>query len=182
MSAKPAKYVLALVVLSLFALPVGADYVFHEGNGGGQDVVCTLPQSILTVDFKNDTYSCENDEARSVVLNNLPEGAMLIVYDDPGCGTGDDYTRIRVLEDISQVTIGTFEGGSYPSSIDYQHFPDNGLDGKVSCVQISRCGDNVCSAGETSSLCSDDCGSGGGGGGGGGGCIDACPESTGPDN
>jgi hypothetical protein len=146
----------------LFAPPAWAEYVFREGNGGQQDVVCTLPQAILTVNFQSDPYSCENDEARSVVLNNIPAGAMLVVYDDPGCGTGDDYTRIRVLENISQVTIGTFEGGSYPPSISYQHFHDNGLDGKVSCAEISLCGDNVCSGGENATLCSADCSGGGG--------------------
>ena len=176
MSSKPW---IGLILLAWVVSPndAWAGYVFHEGNGGSQDIVCTLPQSVLEVNFKNDPYSCENDEARSVVLNNLPAGAMLIVYDDPGCGTGDDYTRIRVLENISQVTIGTFEGGSYPSSIHYQHFPDNGLDGKVSCVQISRCGDGVCSGGENSSLCSTDCGSGGGGG---GGCDDEFLATTEP--
>ena len=145
-------------VLILSASSVNAEYIFYEGNGGSQNLVCTLPQGILSANFKNDPYGCDNDEARSVVLADLPTGAILTVYDDPGCGTGDDYTRIRVLQGFSgTITISSFEGGSYPSNIQFSHFHNNGLDGKVSCARISRCGDGLCSAGESCAVCAADC-------------------------
>jgi hypothetical protein len=161
------------VVLSPHAR--AAEWVFYEGNFGTQNIVCTLDQAPMEVHLGgifSDPYGCDNDEARSVRLLNVPAGAMLGVFDDGGCSKNDDYTRIQVLQNISDLTIGSFEGGTYPSSINFQHVHNNGLDGKVSCVQISLCGDSVCTAGEDYYLCPADCSDTGTGGGGGGG---TCP-------
>ena len=161
----------ALIVVSILSPQARAEWVFYEGNYGTQNIVCTLPQAPMMVHFgaywlfPSNPYECDNDEARSVRLLNIPAGAMLVVFDDGGCGPNDDYTRIRVLQSISDLTIGSFEGGTYPSSIDFQHVHNNGLDGKVSCVQISRCGDSLCTEGESVDLCPADCPNTGGGGG-----------------
>ena len=157
----------ALFVVSIFSPSAWAGgYEFHEGNGGLQNIVCTLDQATKTAQLGmfSHPYGCANDEARSVILLNLPAGAMLIVYDDPGCSKNDDYTVIKVLEDITEVVIGSFEGGTPPPSIYFYHGHNNGLDGRVSCIQISRCGDSLCSDGEDSGLCLADCPYSGSGG------------------
>lgn len=165
----------ALFVVSIFSSPARAEWVFFEGNGGEPNIVCTLEQAPMDVHLGglfNDPYGCDNDEARSVKLLNIPAGAMLVVYDAGDCNKNDDYTRIRVLQNISSLTISSFEAWGEPDpslGVDFENTPNNGLDGKVSCIQISLCGDSLCSAGEDSYLCPADCPSGGGGGGGYGG-------------
>jgi hypothetical protein len=156
----------ALLVVSILSSPARAEWVFYEGNFGTQNIVCTLVQAPMQVGLGglfNDPHGCDNDEACSVRLLNIPAGAMLVVFDDGDCGPNDDYTRIRVLQNVSDLTIGSFEGGTYPSSVDFQHVHNNGLDGKVSCIQISRCGDSLCSDGEDHDLCPADCPSNTGG-------------------
>jgi|GEM_PF-4386911 len=159
-----------LVVLASPAAAVG-NVVFKEGNGGSQSTVCSIPSVGQRVHFKSDPYGCDNDEARSMILpSGLPAGFVIHVMDDPECRPIDDYTRYTIRQTLSQnVTIGSFEGGTPPSSISVLWAQLNGLDGKVSCVIFSRCGDGLCTSPiEACGNCSDCCSGGGSGGGSGG--------------
>ena len=109
---------------------------FYEGNNASQNKVCDLNAVSQRVNFKNDNLGCDNDEARSLVLTNVPAGLTIEVYDDPGCGTGDDYTRITTKSNIARYVVGSFESSRDDASVEVRHFRDNGLDGKVSCVRV----------------------------------------------
>lgn len=111
---------------------------FWEGDDGTQDRVCILPfQEGAEVDFEEDDFSCENDEARSATLFDLSPGMTVTVFNDPGCGTGDDWTTIQVLRPIGPEghLIGWFEGTFSDGTVDVTYHDHGGLAGKVSCVR-----------------------------------------------
>ncbi|ELU8564822.1 hypothetical protein [Vibrio parahaemolyticus] len=110
---------------------------FYEGNNGSQDLVCSIPISgNKNIDFTSDSYGCDNDEARSMVLHQVRSGTQITVFDSPSANRNDDYTVINVLNDISSYTIDTFEHTFQNPwiSVSFRHV--NGLDGKVSRVEI----------------------------------------------
>lgn len=131
---------------------------FFEGNSGTQDYVCNLDPIKQQINFKNDGR-CANDEARSMRLRNVQAGYRLNVYDDPGCKTSDDWTEIRVLQKTSlHYLISTFEQSSSNSTVQVIHHHNNGLDGKISCIKATICGDQICEGSESCSNCTTDCG------------------------
>jgi hypothetical protein len=103
---------------------------------GTQDTVCTLPATYsYTLNFK-DSSACGNDEARSVILTNVPAGARLRVYDDPGCGTEDDWADIRTYAQVYRFTVNSFEINFNNGVVSQTYHIDNGLNGKVSCIRF----------------------------------------------
>lgn len=103
-------------------------------NSGTQNMVCDRNVYNRTIKFGG---SCDNDEARSLVLTSVRKGTVLRVYDDPDCETGDDWTRIEVLQDLSRYTVNTFESDGDNEKVSRNYHSHNGLDGKVSCVKIT---------------------------------------------
>ncbi|WGV98279.1 hypothetical protein QF117_05320 [Vibrio sp. YMD68] len=116
------------------------EFVFYEGSQATQHTVCNLvvlPGVHETVNFKKDDYGCDNDEARSLTLRDVPEGTSIRIYDDPKLSTNDDYIVIKVKEDIfTDYIIGSFEQSYSDESVSVTYYEDNGLNGKVSSVRI----------------------------------------------
>lgn len=112
--------------------------VFYEDTNAQQNIVCTLSDSQgLTVNFK-EYGACDNDEARSVKLVQVPAGSVIRVYDHPEGRTNDDYTVITVLSDITgSEVISTFESSYTNTYVRVEFHRHNGLDGKVSRVQYT---------------------------------------------
>ena len=110
---------------------------FYEGNLGTQNKVCDLNTLAQTVRFKSHD-ACDNDEARSLVLTQVPPGTRIEVYDNPDCQANDDWTAIEVKRAIFRKTIGSFERSLDDPDVKVTYRRDNGLDGKVSCVKIVR--------------------------------------------
>ncbi len=113
--------------------------VLYEGGGASQNIVCTLPlTSNRFVNFKNDSFGCDNDEARSAKILEAKAGTKITVYDDPSGGTGDDRTEIQVKKNIQTPRIiNTFEGSFEDEYLKVTFHRDNGLNGKVSSARIS---------------------------------------------
>jgi hypothetical protein len=113
--------------------------VFYEGNNASQNIVCTLPlKSSMFVNFKNNSYGCDNDEARSAKFLEAKAGTTVAVYDDPNGGTGDDYTSIYVKKNIQTPrVVGTFEANYEDEYLKVTFTRKNGLDGKVSSARIT---------------------------------------------
>jgi len=79
-----------------------------------------------------------NDHARSAVIN-ASGPVTFTVYDSPSGSTGDDYTTITVKQAVSNYLIPTFEANIINDpyvTVTFHH--DNGLDGKVSSLRITR--------------------------------------------
>ena len=107
----------------------------YEGNRGTQNKVCDIEIIDQEVRLKAEG-SCDNDEARSILLSFIPAGTQIRIYDNPSCSTSDDFTVIQVKTDIFQLIIDTFEESFETDQINVTFSKKNGLDGKVSCIQI----------------------------------------------
>ncbi len=124
-----------------------ADLIFYEGNGCTQDIVFTYNSYIAANDNCKKRGSCkgDNDEARSLrIAKSVNPNARIVVYDSPGGDTTDDYTVIDIINRRFMQPEGyclrTFENNfSNPnlnSGIQVDYIRKNGLDGKVSRVQV----------------------------------------------
>jgi hypothetical protein len=110
---------------------------FYEGNTGTQNKVCDLNTLAQTVRFKSHD-ACDNDEARSLVLTQVPPGTRIEVYDNPDCQANDDWTLIEVKRAVFRKTIASFERNVDDADVKVTFRRTNGLDGKVSCVKVVR--------------------------------------------
>ena len=124
------------------------DITLWSGNAGTNDAVCTLQWTNLNCpitcewDFTDaiGDGGCQNDEARSAVINSANAGTIISFYDSPERATNDDYVVITVLEDIvypNTVLIPSFElSGSPDPRVSMTFYSNNGLDGKVSNMEV----------------------------------------------
>lgn len=110
----------------------------YEGNDGSQNIVCTIDfDESKTINFQSDSLGCDNDEARSAILSLLPAGAVFVVYDSPNGNREDDFTIVRIKQNLPlSYTINSFEGNVNDNYIEMQFFRNNGLDGKISSISI----------------------------------------------
>lgn len=120
------------------ATPHGeAAVILTRGNGGTQRISCTI--GLTRSGFWNIQKEphCHNDDARSVNLMAARKGTVITLYDSPSGSTGDDYTKIRVKQDLVKVwNISTLEESGENDQIAVEHRHVNGLDGKVSAVRV----------------------------------------------
>lgn len=108
-----------------------------EDNGCFQDTVGTVTdRSGVTLDFTLSNSSIDNDEARSLQFSNVKAGAILRFYDSPSGSTGDDWTQIFVKSDTTRC-LGTLQGSANDSIWKVEHHHVNGLDGKVSRMEVN---------------------------------------------
>lgn len=108
---------------------------FYEGNDGRQNKVCDLASAHGQVKFKGHR-ECDNDEARSLVLQNVRAGTVVRVFDDPSCKRSDDWSEVRVRQDVARYVVASFERNVADAQTTVAFHRDNGLDGKVSCIQV----------------------------------------------
>lgn len=88
---------------------LGNRVVFYEGNGGTQNIVCTISASTdVKTDFNNDHYGCSNDEARSMMLSGLILGSTIAVFDGKWDTTGDDWATVYVEQSSLRYVVDTF--------------------------------------------------------------------------
>jgi hypothetical protein len=87
-------------------------------------------------DLKDSNPPVKNDQARSVTLENVSKGTVITVYDDPNGSTSDDYAVITATANIDSACISTFEQSVTTSTYTMTYYKDNGLDGKVSRIQV----------------------------------------------
>lgn len=116
-------------------------FVFYEGDNGDENIVCTLPGNAGSVKFDNNKapYYCDNDEARSVELIDIPKGTVLELTDDPGGDHDHDYAIITVQKDILTSHLVYAFDYSYNDgvvNVDFHKKDDGDLEGKVSRAKI----------------------------------------------
>lgn len=81
-----------------------------------------------------------NDEARAMVLYGpLKKGTVIRIFDSPKGKKNDDWLEITVLQDVwnQQITFATLERSWQDSNVKVAFRKKNGLDGKVSRVEIN---------------------------------------------
>ncbi|WP_052704080.1 hypothetical protein [Vibrio nigripulchritudo] len=113
---------------------------FWEGNGATQDQVGNALEADqhYSIDCKDGDQGFDNDEARSVKLVNIKSPVTITVYDSPDKSKDDDWTRIEVTEAFEgEVVVRTFEESGKPhQAVEVSYYSDNGLDGKVSYIEV----------------------------------------------
>jgi hypothetical protein len=136
----------------------GARIQFWEGNDATQDDLGSIGVTTAShfYDLTSGGNPIANDEARSLTLRNIKAGTTIILCDDPHAwfplpgfhcgydseiGNRDDVTTIDVKQNVSMLTIGTFEqtvNNNYVNVTWKQAGPNCivGLDGKVSMIKI----------------------------------------------
>lgn len=118
----------------------GGIYLWEGGNADKkQDAVCAIPAGSKTLKFP--TQGCENDEARSMSLSGIKEGTRITLFDNRDGKRHDDYSIIDIKRDIGmseEVVIGSFERNADNGTYQAVYTRNNGLDGKVSRIEIGR--------------------------------------------
>lgn len=117
--------------------PTG-NIVFYEGEAATQTQICSLPDSAGQVyNLTSRGTPCTNDEARSVVLNNITEGRKIYVSDrsDGSCNR-DDCNHIVVKKYRQSIIVRSFEENYEDEFVSVTYTRDNGLNGKVSHIRI----------------------------------------------
>ena len=130
--------------LSAQGAPSGKVILF-EGNNCTQDIVGRLDAVTQRHNFKNDRVGLANDEARSLKLVNISAPLTVRLYDSPNASRRDDWVEIRVTAFRGEYCIGSFEDPGFASTTNDHSFEPsisyhthNGLDGKVSYIEIVR--------------------------------------------
>jgi len=110
---------------------------FWEGNRCTQDLVCQLSvDSGFRADFKNRGQPCDNDEARSISLLNVRAGAVIRMFDHPDGKRSDDWVEIKTLRRVDKLCLESFERNVSNADLEVVFHSHNGLDGKVSRLEI----------------------------------------------
>lgn len=109
----------------------------YEGNNGTQNKIGTITDEAgQSINLKKHD-DIDNDEARSLTLNDVREGAVIKLYDDPkGNANDDDWVEIHVKKSSQQYTVNTFEKTYEDDFVKVTYHPNNGLDGKVSHIKV----------------------------------------------
>lgn len=113
----------------------GGVATLYEGNHATQNKVCGIALADSEVRFSGNG-SCDNDEARSLVLTLARAGTRVSLYDSPDCRTNDDHTIVRAKRDLFRKVIGSFERSFSDDDVEVVFRRSNGLDGKVSCMRL----------------------------------------------
>lgn len=112
---------------------------FKEGLSGTQNTVATItdaPGQNFNLKEKTPYNIGANDEAKSLILQNVRVGATISVFDSPTGSLGDDYCIITVKSLVSSITVSSFETSYEDANIKVDYRRDNGLNGKVSAIRV----------------------------------------------
>jgi len=113
----------------------GNSYIeFYEGNNCTEDNLGCVPYQQAQWDLARDGGPIPNDEARSLRLVNVKRGTIKL-YNGSGGHLEDDWTEIRVLQDLAVYEVGTFDQPKDDGKV--KVIPNGGrLDGKVSRINV----------------------------------------------
>jgi hypothetical protein len=121
------------------ALSQGGIYLWEQNNANtAGDTVCVIPRSARTLRFP--AAGCENDEARSVSLSGIDKGTRITLFDDASGNREDDHIIIDVTRNIGiheKVVVGSLEQNRTTDAYRAVYVRNNGLNGKVSRVEVS---------------------------------------------
>ena len=122
---------------------IGSYLEMYEGNSGTQDIICAISvnrnKSMRFFDaLSGEQWPCDSDEARSVLLYDVPAGKVFRFYDDGDRRfQDDDWVEIIVKRAVSRKYINTFEQSFEDADVRVIYHRDNGLDGKITAAEIA---------------------------------------------
>ena len=113
-----------------------ASITFMEGNDCTQSIVAQLLPTWGQVVEPGSAPGFANDEARSVLLDGALPDTLIRVFDSRDGDMSDDWAEILVTALASGRCVGTFEDDFSDDAVTVVYHAVNGLDGKVSRVEI----------------------------------------------
>ena len=117
---------------------LGSYVELYEGNGASQNLVCPLSVTASRSQSLSNTPACSNDEARSILLVDVPAGKVLRFYDDAGFHyQDDDWTEILVKRAVTRKVVASFETSFEDADVRVIAHRDDGLDGKASSFDVA---------------------------------------------
>jgi len=125
--------------LVVAATSIGPRIDLYEANSGTQNLLCSLPAggASLAATLTAGTPVCDNDEARSLVLYDVPPSTIRLY--DSGAGFGsDDWTEIVVKRMQHVQRVDSFEHTYEDANLKVTYHRNDGLDGKVSKITLTR--------------------------------------------
>ena len=111
--------------------------LYSESDGTG-DLVCS--DSLLKSGYRNledIDQDCYNDEAKSMVLYDMPKGRVIKLYDGKDGDKTDDWLEVLALKDFTRKVIGSLESSFEDEDVRVNYHSNNGLNGKVSSIYTS---------------------------------------------
>ncbi len=110
--------------------------ILYEGNDCSENTIGETDDSTpQEINFK-ERYEFENDETRSVLLINVRSGISIRLFDHPRGDLDDDWVEIQVIGSISEVCVDSYEQSYRDNLLNVTFHEHNGLDGKVSRLEI----------------------------------------------
>ncbi|MEM7086425.1 MAG: phosphatidylserine/phosphatidylglycerophosphate/cardiolipin synthase family protein [Bacteroidota bacterium] len=109
--------------------------LLYEGNDATQNLICALPlkDPLGHVDFTTtNVYACQNDEARSVKLLDMQEGATYRLFDNSDGDMDDPFVSITIKRNFFSKIINNLNDSFEDDDVRVTSWSDNDLDGKVS--------------------------------------------------
>jgi hypothetical protein len=121
-------------------------FSFYKQTGGVPTKMCTLSDAgTQRYNLKKPLNKpCENDEASSVILENVKSGATLRVYDNQWGHKTDGWTEITVKQSHPHYVIHSFQGNYEDEYIKEAYHNDgnwmgvHGLNDQVSRIEINE--------------------------------------------
>jgi hypothetical protein len=113
-----------------------SNLTFMEGNDCTQSVVGVVPAGSDLLIKAGSASGFQNDEARSVLISDVPVNTVVRVFDSPNGNTSDDWAEITIKSSVKNQCVATFEENLRGDSFTLVYHAVNGLDGKVSRVEI----------------------------------------------
>jgi phosphatidylserine/phosphatidylglycerophosphate/cardiolipin synthase-like enzyme len=121
---------------------IGSYVELYEGNDATQDLLCMIAvnrdKSLRFGDpIDGSDWKCNNDEARSALLHDVPAGKVLRFYDEPFRSEIDDWVEIILKRGVARKYIGSFERSFEDDDVRVIYHGYDGLDGKISAAEVA---------------------------------------------
>jgi phosphatidylserine/phosphatidylglycerophosphate/cardiolipin synthase-like enzyme len=121
---------------------IGSYVELYEGNNATQDLLCMIAvnqdKSLRFGDpIDGSDWKCNNDEARSALLHDVPAGKVLRFYDDPFRSESDDWIEVIVKRAVARKYLGSFERSFEDDEVRVIYHRYDGLDGKISAADVA---------------------------------------------
>ena len=135
LAALPLLWLFAAIGVSAVPSGAGGNILWYKKTCGEGHLATMLDVRGQCYNLK-DSKVMKNDEAASLVLQNVRKGAKITIYDNPDGKTNDDWAVIEVLKTASSYTVNSFERSYEDAHVRVTFHRKNGLKGKVSRVVI----------------------------------------------
>jgi|GEM_PF-6443910 len=111
--------------------------VFYDNTNQGGNLICSLEvENETVINFQN-FDQCQDDDAESMSIQNIPAGTIIKLYDDVNGSEQDDVLTIFALVDVVSANINTLEASFETENIRVIYEGVNGLNSAVSLMEVS---------------------------------------------